>query len=320
MRALLGSVGQIYSNTLFLEGLFEFLDLEPRVIDPRTPAPVPDSLVKGIRFRNVTFRYPANERAALQDFCLSVPAGQTVAIVGANGAGKSTLVKLLCRFYDPEAGSIELDGVDLRQVSLDDLRDHVSVLFQTPVSYYATAGQNIALGSLWAAPGAAEIETAARDAGAHEVITRLPQGYETLLGRWFTDGTDLSGGEWQRIALARAFLRRSHIIILDEPTSFMDSWAEADWLDRFRALVAGRTAVIITHRFTTAMRADVIHVMDQGRIVESGSHQELLNAGGRYARSWAAQTQSRMSASDEAVPRGAFATTDRRKMTDELDG
>jgi ATP-binding cassette subfamily B protein len=226
----------------------------------------------------------------------------------------------LCRFYDPETGSIELDGVDLRQVSLDDLRDHISVLFQTPVSYYATAGQNIALGSLWAAPDAAEIETAARDAGAHEVITRLPQGYETLLGRWFTDGTDLSGGEWQRIALARAFLRRAHIILLDEPTSFMDSWAEAEWLDRFRTLVAGRTAIIITHRFTTAMRADVIHVMEQGKIVESGSHQELLEEGGRYARSWAVQTQSRMGASGETAPRGGFATTDYRKRADESSG
>jgi ATP-binding cassette subfamily B protein len=257
------------------------------VIDP--PAPAPASARRDICFRDVTFHYPGSQRVALEGFSMTVPAGQVAAIVGANGAGKSTLVKLLCRFYDPAAGTIELDGVDIRALALDDLRRLVTVLFQAPLEYHATVGENIAMSDRAAGSSAGAIEQAARGAGAHEVIERLPEGYDTLLGKWFADGTALSGGEWQRIALARAFLRQAAIVVLDEPTSAMDSWAEAEWLDRFRTLVEGRTAIVITHRFTTAMRADVIHVMDAGRIVESGSHDELLARGGLYARSWAEQ-------------------------------
>jgi len=286
---LLGSVGQIYANSLFLGNLFEFLRLEPQVVSRPHPIPAPSALKTCLCFRRVTFRYPGSERAALQDFNLTIPAGQIVAIVGANGAGKSTLVKLLCRFYDPEAGHIEMDGIDIRDLSIEELRRFITVLFQFPVPYHATAGQNIALGDLKASPGAAEIEAAARGAGAHEFIARLPRGYDTLLGKGFADGNELSGGEWQRIALARAFLRQAPIIALDEPTCFMDSWAEVDWLKRFRELAHGRTAILITHRFTTAMRADIIHVMDEGQIVESGSHHELLARGGLYAKSWTAQ-------------------------------
>lgn len=308
MRSLLRNVGQIYTNSLFLGNLFDFLGLKPRVVDPLSPIPAPPVSKEGIRFRQVTFRYPgSDERVALQDFDLAIPPGQIVAIVGPNGAGKSTLVKLLCRFYDPQAGHVELDGIDIRDLSLEELRRLITVLFQWPVAYHATAGQNIALGDLGAAPGATEIEAAARGAGAHEIITRLPQGYDTLLGKWFADGTELSVGEWQRIALARACLRRAQIVVLDEPTSFMDSWAEAEWLERFRTLVNGRTAMIITHRFTTAMYADVIHVMRSGQIVESGSHEELLTRGGLYAQSWTAQMRasSRLSNSKAAHPDGA---------------
>ena len=292
MRTLLGNAGQIYANSLFLGNLFEFLGLEPHVVSPPQPVSAPSAIKEGIRFEQITFRYPGSERVALQDFNLTVPAGQVVAIVGANGAGKSTLVKLLCRFYDPEAGQITFDGINIRDISLKELRRLITVLFQWPVPYHATAGQNIALGDVQAAPSAAEIAAAARGAGAHEVIARLPRGYDTLLGKWFANGTELSGGEWQRIALARAFLRRAQIVVLDEPTSFMDSWAEAEWLARFRALVHGRTALIITHRFTTAMRADVIHVMQNGRVVESGRHDDLLAQDGFYAQSWRAQTQT----------------------------
>jgi ATP-binding cassette subfamily B protein len=230
---------------------------------------------------------------------LTVPAGQIVAIVGANGAGKSTLLKLLCRFYDPEAGLIDLDGFDIRHLSLDELHRQITVLFQLPVFYHATAGQNIAIGDLKASPSAVEVEAAARGAGAHQFIARLPRGYDTLLGKWFADGAELSGGEWQRIALARAFLRQAPIVVLDEPTSFMDSWAEARWLARFRTLVEGRTAIIITHRFTTAMQADMIHVMDEGQIVESGSHAELLAQAGLYAQSWRTQIQAGSDLDDE---------------------
>jgi ATP-binding cassette subfamily B protein len=172
------------------------------------------------------------------------------------------------------------------------------------VNYHATAAQSITLGDVQAVPSAEKIEAAARGAGAHEIIVRLPHGYDTLLGKWFAHGTELSGGEWQRIALARAFWRQAQFVILDEPTSFMDSWAEAKWLERFRALVQGRTALIITHRFTTAMRADVIHVMHEGQIVESGSHDALLAHGGLYAESWQAQMQA-TSATGSSSPSGA---------------
>ncbi|MCC7353730.1 MAG: ABC transporter ATP-binding protein [Anaerolineae bacterium] len=292
LRSLLGNVGQIYTNSLFLANLFEFMALKPEVVDPPRPIPAPRSLRDEIRFRQVTFRYPGSERAALHDFNFTIPAGRTVAIVGPNGAGKTTLVKLLCRFYDPEAGSIEMDGVDIRHLSVAELRKMITVLFQFPATYHETAAQNIAFGDLAAQPGRAEIEAAARSAGAHEIIARLPKGYDSLLGKWFADGAELSGGEWQRIALARAYLRRAEIIILDEPTSFMDSWAEADWFDQFRTLANGRTAIVITHRFTVAKRADIIYVMDNGRIVEAGNHEELLARGGLYAQSWAAQMQA----------------------------
>ncbi len=291
LRSLLGNVGQIYTNSLFLANLFEFINLKPEVVDPPQPVPAPSVLKDAIRFRQVTFRYPGSERATLQDFNFTIPAGRTVAIVGPNGAGKTTLVKLLCRFYDPEAGSIELDGIDIRRLSLAELRKMITVLFQFPATYHDTAAQNIAFGDLVARPGRAQIEAAARKAGAHDTIARLPKGYDTLLGKWFADGAELSGGEWQRIALARAYLRRAEIIILDEPTSFMDSWSEAEWFDQFRALANGRTAIVITHRFTVARRADLICVMDNGRIVESGSHEALLAHGGLYAQSWAAQMQ-----------------------------
>ena len=288
MRTALGSVGEMYSNLLFLENLFEFLALRPVVADPPCRVRPPPDSPGAIRLENVRFRYPGSQRLALDGFELTLPAGQIVAIVGENGAGKSTLIKLLCRFYDPEAGRVCLDGVDLREWALADWRRRITVLFQEPVHYHDTVAYNLSCGDLAAAPDAEALAAAARAAGADGPIQRLPQGYETVLGKWF-GGAELSVGEWQRLALARAFLRRSALLILDEPTSAMDAWAEADWLARFRTLAAGRTALVITHRFTTALHADVIHVMGQGRILESGSHAELLARGGRYAQSWAQQ-------------------------------
>jgi len=234
----------------------------------------------------VTFRYPDSQRLILCNFDLFIPAGKTVAIVGANGAGKSTLIKLICRLYDPEEGRIELDGVDLRELSLQELRRSVAVLFQEPVRYNETVAENIGLGNLAAAADRSEIERAGQGSGAQEVVERLPRGYDTLLGKWFVEGTELSVGEWKRIALARTFFRQAHVFLLDEPTSSMDSWAEAEWMDRFATQTRGQTGVIITHRFTTAMRADIIHVMQDGQIVESGCHEELLEREGEYAKSW----------------------------------
>jgi ATP-binding cassette subfamily B protein len=292
LRSLLGNVGRIYENVLFLGNLFEFLDMQPQIVDPPHPKPAPTTLQEGIRFRQVTFSYPGSERKVLEDFNFDIPAGKVVAIVGANGAGKTTLVKLLCRLYDPQSGSIQLDGTDLCELRVKQVRRLITVLFQFPAPYFTSAAENIRLGDLAAAPDRGAIESAARSAGAHEFITRLPRGYDTPLGKWFAGGAELSGGEWQRLALARAFLRRAQIMILDEPTSFMDSWAEVDWFDRFRELAVGRTAIFITHRLLIAKRADIIHVMDKGRIVESGSHDELLAQGGRYAQSWVAQVQA----------------------------
>jgi ATP-binding cassette, subfamily B, bacterial len=277
VKALLGSLGQIYKNSLFMSDLFAFLNLKPQIADPAHPLPT---------------RYPGSEEAILENFNLTIPSNQIVAIVGDNGAGKSTLTKLICRLYDPESGSVELDGIDLRAFRVKGLRKLITVLFQFPIPYYVSAAQNIALGDLAATPSPAMIEKAAKGAGIHDKITRLPQGYDTMMGKWFADGCDLSGGEWQRLALARAFLRPAEIILLDEPTSAMDPWAEFDWLERFRSMANGRTAIVITHRFTLAMRADIIHVMRAGKIVESGSHTQLLDQGGFYAKSWQEQMQS----------------------------
>jgi len=287
MRSLLQNLGQLYSSSLFLGNLFEFLALEPTVLNAPSPSPMPAALASGIHFDRVTFQYPGAREPTLSDFSLTIPAGRIVSLVGPNGAGKSTFVKLLCRFYDPLGGRVELDGRDLRSFQIEDLRRHITVLFQEPVRYNATAGENIRLGDQGASE--AEIETAAVSAGADAIVRRLPAGYDNALGKLFIEGAELSTGEWQRIALARAFLRQAPILILDEPTSAMDPWAEAEWIDRFRSLAHGRTAILITHRLTTAMRADEIHVFSEGRVVESGSHEELLRRGGLYAQSWARQ-------------------------------
>jgi len=287
-RSTLENVGQLYQNSLFLGSLFEFLSLEPRVISPKEAAAPPPQLRDGIHFENVTFRYPGTGRIALRDFTMTIPAGRLVAIVGPNGAGKSTLLKLLCRFYDPESGSIQIDGVDLRCYSLEELRRRMTVLFQQPVRFNATVRDNIQYGDLTRS-GDELMQAAAANAGADNFIKHLPDGYDQMLGHSFSKGTELSVGEWQRVALARAFLRQAPIIVLDEPTSAMDPWAEADWLHRLRALAQGRTAILITHRFTTAMLADEIHVIEQGGIVESGPHAELITRKGRYADWWAMQ-------------------------------
>ena len=286
MRTLLENAGQLYGNSLFLGNLFEFLALEPKIVAGEKNV---QAVGAGISFRGVSFSYPEATTKALDDFTMTIPSGKIVAIVGPNGAGKSTLLKLLCRFYEVDEGAIEIDGRNLKEFAIDDLRRLITVLFQQPFHYNTTVRENIRYGDLKLEGTDAEIEAALRAAGAGEIVARLPDKEQTLLGRWFAGGTELSVGEWQRIALARAFLRRAPIIILDEPTSALDPWAEADWLERFRQLALGRTSIIITHRFTTAMHADVIHVMDRGRIVESGSHQKLITQNGLYAQSWSRQ-------------------------------
>ena len=287
MAALLGNTSETYRNILFLEDLFEFLGIQPKVRDPESPLPVP-AVREGLRCEDITFRYPESDRIVLQGFTLTLKAGEIAALVGENGEGKTTLIKLLCRFYDPEKGRITADGCDLRELRQAEWRRQITVLFQEPVHYHLTAAENIAQGDLASAPGPEKIERAARTAGAHDTIMRLPKGYETILGGWF-GGMELSTGEWQRVASARAFLRRAKLIILDEPTSMMDAWAEAEWFSRFRTITAGCTVLLISHRLSTTMHADVIHVMRGGRIIESGTHSDLLVQEGRYREAWESQ-------------------------------
>lgn len=291
MQVLLANTRQLYINLLFVENLFAFLELEPVLLEPVLPYTEAAALKQGIVLNNVSFNYPDAEHRSLDNFSLNIPAGKFIAIVGENGAGKSTLIKLLTRLYDPVSGSIEVDGINLKSYPLEKVRALFTVLFQDPVKYQQSVADNISVAQWWKNPELADIEAAAIGAGASASIEKLDDKYEAVLGKLF-GGNELSGGEWQRVALARAFLRSAPVIILDEPTSEMDSWAEADWMDRFSTLIAGRTAVVITHRFTTAMRADVVHVMEAGKVVESGSHAELLSLGGRYAKSWNKQMES----------------------------
>lgn len=289
LSSLLGGVGQILSNSLYLESLFLFLDLKSKIATSEQTLKFPAVIKKGVHFNHISFRYPNETRVAISDFSLFIPTGKKIAIVGINGAGKSTLIKLLCRFYDPEAGSIEIDGIDIRNFEVKELRENISVLFQTPVQFHASVAESIALGNLNALPDMEAIMLASKQAGADAFVSKLPDKYLTLLGKWFVSGCELSGGEWQKIAVARAYFRQAPIVILDEPTSFMDSWGEADWFDRYREMLKDRTSLIVTHRFTIAMRADIIHVINDGQIIESGNHSELLKINGFYAESWRSQ-------------------------------
>lgn len=287
VRGLLGGVSGFYTNALFLEQLFSLLDIESRQVKSSGIAPVPTRVASGVEFEDVWFTYPGGSRPSLKGLNIVLPADRISAIVGANGAGKSTLLKLMCRFYEVDRGRILIDGVDISSMERDEIYKAISVLFQSPVKHQDTAWANISLSNSEASKE--EIIEAARLAGAHDFIDKLPRGFDSVLGKYFYEGAELSGGQWQRVALARAYLRNAPIMVLDEPTSAMDSWSEMEWFERFRHLARGKVAAIITHRFTVAMQADRIFVMDDGRIVEEGTHRELLHLNGVYASSWKEQ-------------------------------
>jgi len=291
LQTVLQALAGLYEDNLFLTYFYDFMALEPKVKDAPEPRPVPRPLSAGIVFEGVTFQYPDTERTAISDISLTIRPGEVAALVGPNGSGKTTIVKLLCRLYDPHAGRITLDGVDLREFGLVDLRRHMSVIFQDFAQYQLTARQNIWIGNIDLSPGDNAIEEAARASGADGLIRHLRHGYDTLLGKWFADGEELSTGEWQKIALARAFVRDSEILVLDEPTSALDPVAEWQIFERIRELARGRAVILISHRFSTVRTADRIHILDEGRILESGSHDELIARGGRYAEMYAVQAR-----------------------------
>ncbi|MBD8066916.1 ABC transporter ATP-binding protein [Devosia sp. PTR5] len=281
-KILLGFT-QIAGQSLYLDDLFSFFEIEPTVLAPARPKAFPAPLRQGIVFDNVGFRYPEADQWVVRNLSFTLPAGETLALVGENGAGKTTIVKLLTRLYDPSEGRITVDGIDLKDMAPADIHAHVGVIFQDFIRYSFTARDNIGVGRIEAREDQSRIDTAAEQSLADGVIASLPQGYEQQLGRLFKHGRDLSGGEWQKVAIARAYMRDAELIILDEPTAALDAKAEAEVFSRFKGLATGKTAVIISHRFSTVRMADRILVLDNGAILEAGSHEELLALGGRYA-------------------------------------
>jgi ATP-binding cassette, subfamily B, bacterial len=289
---LLGGLQSMYEHQLYLKTLFELLDFEPSVRRPDNPRPIRRPIQEGIEFRDVTYAYEGKEQPALKNVSFKIDAGETVAIVGHNGAGKTTLVKLIARLYDPQQGQVLIDGHDVREYDPDELRGEFGVLFQDYVPYQFTARENIGIGRVQQLDNVPAIAAAANKSGASALIEGLPEGYETVLGKWFDGGVNLSGGEWQKVALGRAFMREAQILILDEPSAALDAKAEYELFSRLRELAHGRTAIFISHRFSTVRRADRILVFEEGQLKEQGTHEELLALGGRYAELFNLQAAS----------------------------
>ena len=285
-------LSQLYENGLFMSNLFAYLELAPNIAIPSQPISVPTSIQHGIEFRNVFFKYEGSDDWVLNNINLTIHPGEKIALVGLNGAGKTTLIKLLTRLYDPTEGEILLDGVDITHVNPDELHAKIGVIFQDFVHYHLSARENIGFGQVNAMADERRIIHAAEKSGAHPIIEAMPQGYDFILGRWFTHGRELSGGEWQKIALGRAFMRECEILVLDEPTAALDAENELRVFQQFRELAEEKMAVLISHRFSTVRMADKIYVIEGGMITEQGTHAELLALQGTYARLFTIQAES----------------------------
>ena len=283
LEGLLTSFSATAGQALYLNDLFSFFEMKPRILSPKDPRPVPRPLREGFVFEDVGFLYPGAAHWAVRHLSFTLGAGEVVALVGENGAGKTTLVKLLTRLYDPDEGRILLDGHDLREYDVEDLRSSIGVIFQDFVRYNFTAGDNIAVGRISARDDRQRVERAASHSHADEVIGRLPEGYAQRIGKKFKNGIELSGGEWQKIAIARAYMREAEVLILDEPTAALDARAEFEVFQRFKELSQGKTAVLISHRFSSVRMADRIFVLLDGKVEAAGTHDELVAKPGLYA-------------------------------------
>ncbi len=283
IERILSSFNDISEQAIFLKDLFDFFEMKPSIYSPPRALPAPRRIREGFEFRNVSFAYLGFDRPVVQNINFRLHPAEKVASIGENGAGKTTLVKLLARLYDPTAGAILLDGIDLREYDVESLRREIGVIFQDYMRYDMLVGENIGFGNVGSLRDEERIDTAARKSPAKSVIGRPPDGYDQMVGRRFQGGVDLSGGEWQKLALARAYMREAQVLILDEPTATLDARAEYGVFQRFADLTRGRTAVLISHRFSTVRMADRILVLAGGETQEQGSHDQLVALGGRYA-------------------------------------
>jgi ABC-type multidrug transport system fused ATPase/permease subunit len=291
IKSILLSISSLYENNLYLSNLYSFLDKRPEIFINDSLQPVPEHIKIGIEFRNVSFKYPGTEKQVLQNINIKLKPKENVALVGQNGSGKTTLIKLLCRFYDPDIGQILIDGKDIREYNLETLRRRIGIIFQDYFKYELTVKENIGIGNIEEINNIEKIKQSAEKSDADKFITSLANGYNHQLGRIFNDGVELSGGQWQKIALSRAFIRDAAILALDEPTSSLDAETEYEVFKKFSELTRNKVSLLISHRFSTIRMAQTIYVLNNGTIVENGSHQELLNQNGYYAKLFRIQAE-----------------------------
>jgi ATP-binding cassette subfamily B protein len=292
IEQIFSTIAGIGDQALFLTDLLAFFEMKPTIQSKSNALPAPRPIVRGVEFRNVSFSYPGNSRRVLDRISFQLHTGERLALIGENGQGKTTIVKLITRLYDPTEGQILLDGIDLREYDLEDLHREMGVIFQDFMRYEMTALENIAVGRVEAMGDLELLKSAAKKSMADQTISRLPLGYDQMLGRRFDQGVDLSGGEWQKVALARAYLRDAQLLILDEPTAALDARSEFEVFHRFAELTAGKMALFISHRFSTVRSADRILVLENGLITEEGTHDQLSRLGGRYAEMFEMQASS----------------------------